>query len=109
MNRVQEFRTALNISKRRLSIETGISRTHLIEIESGKSNPSVLVAAKLAKYFGVRMDTLFPCDIELPNQRDWQSELQDYIMKHPDKILCYLTDVQQEVLFHWLEMVIDGD
>lgn len=48
-----------NLSRYRISKETGISETYINNIFNGKQiDPSVSIAYKLAKYFGVAIEEL---------------------------------------------------
>ncbi|MFN7065957.1 MAG: substrate-binding domain-containing protein [Aquificaceae bacterium] len=59
MNRIKEYRQKLGLSQEDLSRLTGIPRTTISSIESGKVIPSVDYAIKLAKAFGCGVERLF--------------------------------------------------
>jgi putative transcriptional regulator len=54
------LRAKFNISQRKLSIDLGVSESHIRNIESGRGNPDAVLLFKLAKYFGVPPESLFP-------------------------------------------------
>lgn len=56
--RLKELYKENNFSQKEVSEKTGISQTHLSQIESGKKNPSLLAATRLASAFGVPLDSL---------------------------------------------------
>ena len=54
------YRHIKNVSQRQLSIDLNVSESHIRNIESGRGNPDVKLLFKLAKYFGVTVEELFP-------------------------------------------------
>jgi transcriptional regulator with XRE-family HTH domain len=60
-NRVREVREYLNRSVPSVADETGLSQTHLRQIEAGTVIPTIATARKLcAALGGVTLDRLFP-------------------------------------------------
>ncbi len=64
-NRVRELRTGAGITQEQLAFATDVSRQTVISIESGKYNPSLLLAYKIARYFGLSIEEVFLCEKEL--------------------------------------------
>jgi putative transcriptional regulator len=60
VNRVKEFRLAHKLTLSELSKQIELSKTALSMIENGHRNPSMKVAFKLADFFGVTIEELFP-------------------------------------------------
>lgn len=58
-NRLRVLRAEKEISQQELADEIGVSRQTINSIEKGKFNPSVVTALKMAKYFGVDVETVF--------------------------------------------------
>ena len=58
-NDVNRLRTKREITQEELAHAIGVSRQTIIAIEKGNYTPSVLLALKLAKYFGVPVERLF--------------------------------------------------
>ena len=67
-NRIEERRKAQGMTQQQLARQLGISRTTLwrgvsrqtiISLESGKYNPSILLAHKIAQTFGVHIEDIF--------------------------------------------------
>lgn len=56
----QKHRRRLNVSQRQVSIDLGVSESHIRNIESGRGNPDVKLLFKLSVYFGVPPEELFP-------------------------------------------------
>ncbi|ALA12687.1 helix-turn-helix transcriptional regulator [Paenibacillus larvae] len=56
----QIFRKKYNVSQRKVSIDLGVSESHIRNIESGRGNPDVILLFKLAKYFNTSPEELFP-------------------------------------------------
>lgn len=58
-NSIKIERAKKNITQAELAKELDVSRLTVHSIEAGKFNPSVLLALKMARYFGVSLDDLF--------------------------------------------------
>ena len=57
---IASLRKKKKISQITLSIDSGIARSFLADLERGKANPSVSTLLKIAKALGVEVRTLFP-------------------------------------------------
>ena len=51
-NHIEERRKARGMTQQQLASELGVSRQTIISLESGKYNPSILLAHKIAQTFG---------------------------------------------------------
>ena len=58
-NRLEELRKQRAISQEDLSQALGVSRQTVISLEKGKYNPSLALAFKLARYFGLPIEAIF--------------------------------------------------
>lgn len=58
-NRMEEKRKAQGLTQRQLAVLLGVSRQTIISLESGKYNPSILLAHRIAQTFGVRIEDIF--------------------------------------------------
>ena len=58
-NRIEEKRKAQGLTQQQLAVLLGVSRQTIISLESGKYNPSILLAHKIAQTFGVRIEDIF--------------------------------------------------
>ena len=58
-NRMEEKRKAQGLTQQQLAVLLGVSRQTIISLESGKYNPSILLAHRLAQTFGVRIEDIF--------------------------------------------------
>jgi len=58
-NRLRELRTARNWSQVELGVRVGVSRQAIIAIETGRYDPSLPLAFKLAALFKVSIEDLF--------------------------------------------------
>ena len=58
-NRIEEKRKAQGLTQQQLAVLLGISRQTIISLESGKYNPSILLAHRIAQTFGVRIEDIF--------------------------------------------------
>lgn len=63
-NRLKELRDSKNITQEDLAIKVGVSRQTIISLEKGKYNPSIFLAHKLAKVFGLAIEEVFVFDEE---------------------------------------------
>ncbi|MBR5756913.1 MAG: helix-turn-helix transcriptional regulator, partial [Firmicutes bacterium] len=51
-NRIEEIRNAKGIRQDELAKLMGVSRQTISSLENGRYNPSILLAHKIARYFG---------------------------------------------------------
>ena len=58
-NRMEEKRKAQGLTQQQLAVLLGVSRQTIISLESGKYNPSILLAHRIAQTFGVRIEDIF--------------------------------------------------
>ena len=63
-NRIQEMRKAMRVTQSELADGVNVSRQTIISLENGRYNASLLLAHKIAKYFGVTIEELFLFDEE---------------------------------------------
>ena len=58
-NRLEEFRKQRGIRQEELAAAMEVSRQTIGSLENGRYNPSILLAFRLARYFGVTIEELF--------------------------------------------------
>jgi putative transcriptional regulator len=58
-NCVNEYRIKSSLTQEQLAEKVGVTRQTIIAIERGNYTPSVLLALKLGKVFGVSVEKLF--------------------------------------------------
>lgn len=58
-NRLGALRRERGVSQEQLADALGVSRQTVISLESGRYNPSILLAFRIAKYFGLRIEDVF--------------------------------------------------
>ena len=58
-NRLEELRKQRAIRQEDLAQALGVSRQTVIPLEKGKYNPSLALAFKLARYFGLPIEAIF--------------------------------------------------
>ena len=63
-NQVEELRKSLGEKQEDLAKIVGVSRQTIISIEKGKYNPSILLAFKISKHFGKKIEEVFICEEE---------------------------------------------
>jgi putative transcriptional regulator len=58
-NNIAKLRGKLKISQQDLADGIGVSRKTISTVETGRFNPSVVIALKLADYFEVSVESIF--------------------------------------------------
>ena len=58
-NRIEEIRKARGVNQEELAKALGVSRQTISSLENGRYNPSVELAYKLSKYFGMMIEEVF--------------------------------------------------
>lgn len=58
-NRIEEIRTRHGIRQDDFAKLMGVSRQTISSLENGRYNPSILLAYKIAKYFGMYIEEVF--------------------------------------------------
>ena len=59
INRIAELRRAQKLSQAELADALEVTRQTIISLESGRYNASLLLAHKIAKYFGMTIEDIF--------------------------------------------------
>ena len=63
-NRLEELRKARGIKQEELAQILEVSRQTIGSLENGRYNPSILLAYKIAKHFGMTIEEVFCFDEE---------------------------------------------
>ena len=58
-NRIEEIRNEKGIRQEELAKQMGVSRQTISSLENGRYNPSILLAHKIAQYFGMTIEEVF--------------------------------------------------
>lgn len=58
-NRLEEFRLGRGWTQQELADRVEVSRQTIISLEGGRYNPSILLAFRLARLFGLQIEDLF--------------------------------------------------
>ena len=58
-NRLEELRKARGIKQEELAAALEVSRQAIGSLENGRYNPSILLAFKIARYFGLTIEEIF--------------------------------------------------
>ena len=58
-NRIQELRKERRIRQEDLAEAVGVTRQTIISLENGRYNASLLLAHRIAKYFGLTIEEVF--------------------------------------------------
>lgn len=59
INHLKEFRAKISVNQQEMGQLTGVSRQTISQIERGDYSPSVTLALKIAKVFGVTVEDIF--------------------------------------------------
>ncbi len=66
-NKIQELRKAKKVTQSELADAVSVTRQTIISLENGKYNASLILAHKIAQFFGVSMEEIFIFDQEDEN------------------------------------------
>ena len=58
-NRIEEIRKERGIRQEDFAKAMGVSRQTISSLETGRYNPSIFLAYKIAKYFGMAIEEVF--------------------------------------------------
>ena len=58
-NRLKEYRAKISVNQHEMGKLVGVSRQTISSLENGRYNPSVELAYKLSKYFGMTIEEVF--------------------------------------------------
>lgn len=58
-NRLEELRKSKGLRQEDLANDLEVSRQTIVSLEKGKYNPSLVLAFKIAKYFGLSVEDIF--------------------------------------------------
>jgi len=58
-NHLRELREAKGLTQEELAKALGVTRQTIIAIEKGKYDPSLKLAFKIARFFGVKIEDIF--------------------------------------------------
>ena len=65
--RIQELRKAKKVTQNELADAVNVTRQTIISLENGKYNASLILAHKIAQFFGVSIEEIFIFDKEEEN------------------------------------------
>ena len=63
-NRIEEIRNAKGIRQDELAKLMGVSQQTISSLENGRYNPSIMLAYKISRYFGMTIEEVFIFDEE---------------------------------------------
>ena len=58
-NRIEQIRKERGIRQEELAKSMGVSRQTISSLETGKYNPSIALAYKISRYFGMTIEEVF--------------------------------------------------
>ncbi len=65
-NKIKVYRAMYDITQETLANDIGVTRKTINAIETGKYDPSLPLAFKIALYFGVRIEDVFVFEGQVP-------------------------------------------
>lgn len=69
-NRLEDLRGERGWTQQELADRVEVSRQTIISLENGRYNPSILLAFRLARLFGVPIESIFLYDEDKGNGRE---------------------------------------
>ena len=63
-NKLEELRTQRGVRQDELAAALKVSRQTISSLENGRYNPSILLAMRIARYFGLTVEDIFMDDEE---------------------------------------------
>lgn len=66
-NRIQELRKEMRLTQNELADAVEVTRQTIISLENGKYKASLVLAHKIAQYFGLSIEEIFIFDLEEEN------------------------------------------
>ena len=64
-NKIEEIRKEQGILQDEMAKALGVSRQTISSLENGRYNPSIMLAYKIAKYFGMTIEDIFVFEEEI--------------------------------------------
>lgn len=68
-NRLEDLRRERGIRQEDLAAVLEVSRQTICSLENGRYNPSILLAFKIARYFGTTIEDIFIYEEEVYNEK----------------------------------------
>jgi putative transcriptional regulator len=68
-NRLEQCRKNMGLTQEELADRLKVSRQTIISLESGRYNPSILLAFRIARLFGMNIEEVFIFEEEANNER----------------------------------------
>jgi putative transcriptional regulator len=69
-NILEQLRTQAGLTQQDLADRVDVSRQTIISLESGRYNPSILLAFRLARLFNQPIETIFLYEEDLQNEEE---------------------------------------
>ena len=68
-NNLELLRTQAGLTQQELADQVNVSRQTIISLENGRYNPSILLAFRLSRIFGQKIEDLFIFEEERNNEK----------------------------------------
>ena len=69
LNKLEEIRKLNNVTQEELAAALEVSRQTIGSLENGRYNPSIILAFKIARYFGLSIEEIFIYEEEDKDER----------------------------------------
>ncbi|WP_163580548.1 helix-turn-helix transcriptional regulator [Gracilibacillus saliphilus] len=68
-NRLEEIRKKRGVNQEELATALEVTRQTIGSLENGRYNPSIILAFKIARYFGMSIEEIFIYEEETNNEK----------------------------------------
>lgn len=93
-NRITQLRKSKGVSARDMSLSVGQNKNYIIQIESGKTLPSIPALLFICEYFGITASEFFDEGLENPKQnRELQEKLKRLSPQQAEHVLALVDDL----------------
>jgi putative transcriptional regulator len=69
-NRLEEFRKSRELTQEQLADKLSVSRQTIISLESGRYNPSIKLALRISRLFGMKVEDVFIYEEETADENE---------------------------------------
>ena len=73
-NRIEEIRKAKGIRQEEFAKQMGVSRQTISSLETGRYNPSILLAHQIARFFDMTIEEVFIFEDKFEDKEDKKEE-----------------------------------
>lgn len=93
MNKIQQLRTKFQLSQKEFGYKIGVSQQAIHKYETGEAKPSISTLVKIAKTFGISLDSLIKTN---QPENPSQSSLLYYLSNEEFEMIKYLRSIDPD-------------